>query len=63
MSQCDDERKAASARGSQRLEIQATLSGVEKLEDRARLGANVDIDRILAKIPPNEPVEPFDRKI
>lgn len=63
MSQCDDERKAASARGSQRLEIQATLSGVEKLEERARLGANVDIDRILAKIPPNEPVEPFDRKI
>jgi hypothetical protein len=53
----------ASALRSQRLEMQAARSGVEKLEERARLGANVDIDRILAKIPLNEPVEPLDRKI
>lgn len=63
MSQCDDGRMAASARGSQRLEMQAALSGVEKLEERARLGANVDIEGILAKIPSKEPVEPLDRKI
>jgi hypothetical protein len=53
----------ASALRSQRLEMQAALSGVEKLEERARLGANVDIEGILAKIPSKEPVEPLDRKI
>ncbi len=63
MSQCDDGRMTASALRSQRLEMQAALSGVEKLEERARLGANVDIEGILAKIPSKEPVEPLDRKI
>jgi len=36
---------------------------MESLEERARKGANVDIDAILSKIPANEPLEPLDRKI
>jgi len=63
MSQCEDGRMTASALRSQRLEMQAARSGVEKLEERARLGANVDIEGILAKIPSKEPVEPLDQKI
>jgi len=41
----------------------SALEAMEMLEERARKGANVVIDSILAKIPPNEPLEPLDRKI
>ena len=40
----------------------SALEAMEMLEERARKGGNV-IDSILAKIPPNEPLEPLDRKI
>jgi hypothetical protein len=36
---------------------------MEMLEERARKGANLVIDSILAKILSNEPLEPLDRKI
>ena len=40
----------------------SALEAMEMLEERARKGENVVIDSILAKIPPNEPLEPLDRK-
>ena len=40
----------------------SVLEAMESLEERARKGANVDIDAILSKIPANEPLEPLDRK-
>lgn len=40
----------------------SALEAMEMLEERARKGANVVIDSILVKIPPNEPLEPLDRK-
>lgn len=40
----------------------SAMESMEMLEERARLGAGVDIDSILAKIPANEPLEPLDRK-
>jgi hypothetical protein len=41
----------------------SALEAMEMLEEWARKGANVVIDSILAKIPPNEPLEPLDRKM
>jgi hypothetical protein len=40
----------------------SAFEAMEMLEERARQGANVDIDSIFAKIPPIEPLEPLDRK-
>jgi hypothetical protein len=41
----------------------SAMEAMEMLEERARIGAGVDIVSILAKIPANEPLEPMDRKM
>lgn len=40
----------------------AALEGLSRLKVRAERGGTVEIDRILAKIPPTLPAEPRDRK-
>ena len=40
----------------------AAFEAMEMLEDRARKGSRVNIESILVKIPPNEPLEALDRK-
>ena len=37
-------------------------SNTEMLEERARKGSNVNIESIIAKIPPNKPLEALDPK-
>lgn len=40
----------------------SATEAMEMLEERARIGAGVNIDSILAKIPASEPSEPLDSK-
>lgn len=40
----------------------AAFEAMEMLEEKALKGSNVNIESIIAKIPPNEPLEALDRK-
>jgi hypothetical protein len=40
----------------------AAFGAMEMLEEKALKGSNVNIESIIAKIPPNEPLEALDRK-
>jgi hypothetical protein len=40
----------------------AAFEAIKMLEERALKGSHVNIESILAKIPPNEPLEALDRK-
>jgi hypothetical protein len=41
----------------------AALEGLSPLKVRAERGRTIEIDKILAKIPPTLPAEPQDRKV